>query len=74
MSNSRVMMEVERMQLPDSVSTMPIPMAANKQFIVAKEKSNLAAELQSRRLFWYKQELLKNMTAIWHLVTLINNQ
>lgn len=69
-ATARVMLPIKQLLLSSEYVTQPIPMAANKQFVLSKShKSNPAAEELSRKLFWYKEAILEKFSAQWLCVS-----
>ncbi|KAG2134424.1 TRAPP II complex [Suillus bovinus] len=64
-SMSRIMLPVKRFRLSDDQISQPIPTLSNRQFVVGKSKLSIEEERAQRELFWYREELLKIISARW---------
>jgi hypothetical protein len=66
---SRILLPLERLALGEEAD-QAIPLV-NKQFVVAKgPKPTLKEEQLTRQLFWYKEMMLRQISAIWTCVSL----
>ncbi|KAG2144925.1 TRAPP II complex [Suillus cothurnatus] len=54
----------KREQADDQIS-QPIPTLSDRQFVVGKSKLSIEEEQAQRELFWYREELLKIVSARW---------
>jgi hypothetical protein len=61
----RIVLPIPRVLLPASKSTSPIPTLTERQFVVSKLAASKAEEDLTRTLFWYREELLRLVTATW---------
>lgn len=44
---------------------MPIPSLTDRQYVVDKNKRSAHQVKAEREVFWYREELLKRVTATW---------
>jgi len=59
------MLPVKKFRLPDDLISQPIPTLSDRQFVVGKSKLSIEEEHTQRELFWYREELLKIISARW---------
>lgn len=64
-SMSRIMLPVRKFRLSDDQISQPIPTLSDRQFVVGKSKLSIEEEQAQRELFWYREELLKIVSARW---------
>lgn len=64
-SMSRIMLLVKKFRLSDDQISQPIPTLSDRQFVVGKSKLSIEEEQAQRELFWYREELLKIVSARW---------
>ena len=67
-STTRIPLPLPRFYLPPSISHAPIPSlnpATKRQFVVSSAPTSAAAERQAREAFWYREEILKHLSATW---------
>lgn len=64
-SMTRVMLPVKKFRLSDDQISQPIPTLSDRQFVVGKSKLSIEEEQAQRELFWYREELLKIVSARW---------
>lgn len=64
-SMSRIMLPVKKFRLLDDQVSQPIPTLSDRQFVVGKSKLSIEEEQAQRELFWYREELLKIVSARW---------
>ncbi|KDQ07911.1 hypothetical protein BOTBODRAFT_139417 [Botryobasidium botryosum FD-172 SS1] len=64
-ATSRVLLPLRRVSLPPSVTSQPIPMLSDRQFVVSKSHLSSAEESIQRELFWYREELFKCVRGRW---------
>lgn len=64
-SMSRIMLPVKKFRLSDDQISQPIPTLSDRQFVVGKSKLSIEEEQAQRELFWYREELLKIVSARW---------
>ena len=67
-TTARIPIPLPKIYLSPERSHAPIPVfnpATARQFIVSKNKHTPLEEIAIREAFWYREELLKNLTANW---------
>lgn len=64
-STARLVLPVRRMKLPEVTSTASIPSICERQFTVSQASLPLEKERIIREIFWYSQELFKNVRLFW---------
>lgn len=64
-SMSRIMLPVKKFRLSDDQISQPIPTLSDRQFVIGKSKLSIEEEQAQRELFWYREELLKIVSARW---------
>ncbi|OAX44681.1 hypothetical protein K503DRAFT_795305 [Rhizopogon vinicolor AM-OR11-026] len=64
-SMSRSMLPVKKFRLSDDLISEPIPTLSDRQFVVGKSRLSIEEEQAQRELFWYREELLKIISARW---------
>lgn len=65
-TTSRVIFPQKRIFLPDPYKAIPaIDPARQRQFVVSSGRVSAETERASRELFWYREEILKNLKARW---------
>lgn len=67
-TTSRLPVRLPKIYLPPSQAHAPIPSlnpATARQFVVSKTKSSIADEIALREAFWFREELLKRISARW---------
>lgn len=64
-SMSCIMLPVKKFRLADDQISQPIPTLSDRQFVVGKSKLSIEEEQAQRELFWYREELLKIVSARW---------
>ncbi|KAG1756741.1 TRAPP II complex [Suillus paluster] len=64
-SMSRIMLPVKKFRLSDDQISQPIPTLSDRQFVVGKSRLSIEEEQAQRELFWYREELLKIISARW---------
>ncbi|KAJ7774579.1 TRAPP II complex [Mycena maculata] len=64
-STSRVVFPIKKFILSEAHVSQPIPTLSDRQFIVTKSKLSKAQERAQRELFWYREELFKNLRGHW---------
>ncbi|KAJ6547608.1 TRAPP II complex [Mycena capillaripes] len=64
-STSRMVIPIKRFILSEAHISQPIPTLSDRQFIVTKSKLSKAQERAQRELFWYREELFKNLRGRW---------
>ncbi|KAM0753107.1 Trs120-domain-containing protein [Meredithblackwellia eburnea MCA 4105] len=67
-ATARLLVRLHRFTVSPECLASPIPSLAERQFVVSKIKTSEAEERQTRELFWYREELLKRLTATWNEV------
>jgi hypothetical protein len=63
------MLPVKKFRLSDDQISHPIPTLSDRQFVVGKSKLSIEEEQAQRELFWYREELLKIVSARWKEVS-----
>jgi len=63
------MLPVKKFRLLDDQVSQPIPTLSDRQFVVGKSKLSIEEEQAQRELFWYREELLKIVSARWKEVS-----
>jgi hypothetical protein len=53
------------LSLPKDVLDKPIPSLTERQYVVDKNKRSAHQVKAERELFWYREGLLKRVTATW---------
>jgi len=67
-TSTRIPIPLLQIYLPDSAAHASVPSlnpASRRQFIVSATKNTAEAERGTREAFWYREELLKCLTAQW---------
>ncbi|KAG1782538.1 TRAPP II complex [Suillus placidus] len=64
-SMSRIILPVKKFRLSDDQISQSIPTLSDRQFVVGKSKLSIEEEQAQRELFWYREELLKIVSARW---------
>ncbi|KAJ7046805.1 TRAPP II complex [Mycena alexandri] len=64
-STSRMVIPIKRFILSEAHISQPIPTLSDRQFIVTKSKLSKPQERAQRELFWYREELFKNLRGRW---------
>ncbi|TIA89509.1 hypothetical protein E3P81_02909 [Wallemia ichthyophaga] len=64
-STARLVLPVRRMKLREATSTANIPSLCERQFTVSQTSLPLKKERIMREIFWYSQELYKNVRLFW---------
>ena len=59
------MLPVKKFRLSDDLISEPIPTLSDRQFVVGKSRLSIEEEQAQRELFWYREELLKIISARW---------
>ncbi len=65
-----MILPLKKIQLPEEVTSQPIPMLSDRQFVVEKTKLSSEEDKLQRELFWYREELLKSVHGHWREVRL----
>lgn len=60
---------IDRLSLTHEELDRPIPVLAERQFVVAKVKRTKEEERAERELFWYREELLSRLDLSWNEVS-----
>jgi len=63
---------LQKIQLPEEVTSQAIPMLSDRQFVVEKTKLSSEEDKLQRELFWYREELFKGVRGHWREVRLIS--
>jgi hypothetical protein len=63
-----MLLPIKKIQLPEEVTSQPIPMLSERQFVVEKTKLSLEEDRLQRELFWYREELFKIVHGHWREV------
>jgi hypothetical protein len=66
------MLPVKKFRLSDDLISEPIPTLSYRQFVVGKSRLSIEEEQAQRELFWYREELLKIISARWKEVNHIS--
>jgi hypothetical protein len=66
------MLPVKKFRLSDDLISEPIPTLSDRQFVVGKSRLSIEEEQAQRELFWYREELLKIISARWKEVNHIS--
>jgi len=66
------MIPVKKFRLSDDLISEPIPTLSDRQFVVGKSRLSIEEEQAQRELFWYREELLKIISARWKEVNHIS--
>ena len=64
----RIPLPIPRVFLPSSKANSPIPILSNvnkRQFVVSATKTSPHSERRARQSFWYREEILKYVSATW---------
>ena len=61
----RVVLPIPRRSLPESILSQPIPNLSERQYVVDKAKKSVHQLQNERETFWYRDELLKPLSASW---------
>ncbi|GAA5969112.1 hypothetical protein JCM3765_002183 [Sporobolomyces pararoseus] len=64
----RMLARLDRLSLTHEEIDRPIPVLAERQFVVAKVKRTKEEERAERELFWYREELLSRLDLSWNEV------
>ncbi|KAI0273777.1 TRAPP II complex [Gloeopeniophorella convolvens] len=64
-SMTRMVLPLKKLQLHEEITTQPIPMLSDRQFVVDKTKLSSAEHKLQRELFWYREELFKCVRGRW---------
>ncbi|GAA5898275.1 TRAPPII-specific subunit TRS120 [Sporobolomyces salmoneus] len=64
----RMLVRLDRLSLTHEELDRPIPVLAERQFVVAKVKRSKEEERAERELFWYREELLSRIELSWNEV------
>ncbi|TIB11621.1 hypothetical protein E3P89_01952 [Wallemia ichthyophaga] len=64
-STARLVLPVRKMKLREATSTANIPSLCERQFTVSQTSLPLKKERIMREIFWYSQELYKNVRLFW---------
>ncbi|KAJ7632643.1 transport protein Trs120 or TRAPPC9 TRAPP II complex subunit-domain-containing protein [Roridomyces roridus] len=64
-STCRMIIPIKKFILSESHISQPIPTLSDRQFVVTKSKLSAAQERAQRELFWYREELFKNLRGRW---------
>ncbi|GAA5989707.1 hypothetical protein JCM5350_007364 [Sporobolomyces pararoseus] len=64
----RMLARIDRLSLTHEELDRPIPVLAERQFVVAKVKRTKEEERAERELFWYREELLSRLDLSWNEV------
>ncbi|WRT67660.1 uncharacterized protein IL334_004632 [Kwoniella shivajii] len=64
-ATERMILPLPRKSISQSLLSRPIPSLSSKQYIVDKEKKSDDRLKKERELFWYREELLNSIKAIW---------
>ncbi|KAJ7940592.1 TRAPP II complex [Mycena leptocephala] len=64
-STSRIVIPIKKFILSEAHISQPIPTLSDRQFIVTKSKLSKTQERAQRELFWYREELFKNLRGRW---------
>ncbi|KAJ7452373.1 TRAPP II complex [Mycena galericulata] len=64
-STSRMVIPIKKFILSEAHISQPIPTLSDRQFIVTKSKLSETQERAQRELFWYREELFKNLRGRW---------
>lgn len=70
--NVRMFVPIKRMDLDEQLLEQKIPSLRNKQFVVDK-KTPLAEQHFIKHSFWYKEEILKHLSAIWKVSSSVSS-
>ncbi|KAL7272815.1 hypothetical protein RUND412_004361 [Rhizina undulata] len=62
---SRIILPVKRIFLSNPTTAIPSLSASQRQFVVSSTKITAEQERQTRESFWYREEILKNLTGHW---------
>jgi len=62
---SSIMLPIKKFRLSDDLISQPIPTLSDRQFVVGKSRLSMEEEQAQRELFWYREELLKIISARW---------
>ncbi|CAG8526638.1 6126_t:CDS:10 [Ambispora leptoticha] len=69
-ATTRIILPIKRISLTENEIMKPIPSLFDKQFVVSKEpKGTKEQERLILSLFWYREFLLKKLTATWECPT-----
>lgn len=63
-----MLVRLDRLGLSHEELDRPIPVLAERQFVVAKVKRSQEEERTERELFWYREELLSRVQLTWNEV------
>ncbi|GAA5876487.1 hypothetical protein JCM16303_003552 [Sporobolomyces ruberrimus] len=64
----RMLVRLDRLSLTHEEVDRPIPVLAERQFVVAKVKRSKEEEREERELFWYREDLLSLVELSWNEV------
>ncbi|ORX40220.1 transport protein Trs120 or TRAPPC9 TRAPP II complex subunit-domain-containing protein [Kockovaella imperatae] len=64
-ATERLLIPLPRLSLPSSTTSQPIPSLSDRQYVVDKSTRTPAQIQEERQLFWYREELLKTVSATW---------
>lgn len=65
-----MILPLKKIQLPEEVTSLSIPMLSDRQFVVEKTKLSSEEDKLQRELFWYREELFKYVRGHWREVRL----
>lgn len=63
-----MLLRLARLHLSPEQLAKPIPSLTQRQFIVSKKNESASDERMKREMFWYREELLKRISASWNEV------
>lgn len=64
----RIVLPVRRFLLDAAKVGARIPALGDRQFVLSKAKLSEAEQLRMQTLFWYREELMGLVEAVWHEV------
>lgn len=67
-ATERLLIPFPRLSIPSSKLQDPIPSLSERQYIVDKRKQSEDTIQRTKELFWYREEMLKSLSASWREV------
>jgi hypothetical protein len=69
----RIIIPLPRLSLSKETLAKPIPALTDRQYVVAKTKKTAERLAHERELFWYREEMLRRVTASWVEVSVLKS-
>lgn len=68
-ATERLLIPFPRLSIPSSALEEPIPTLSDRQYVVDKRKKSEDVIRREKELFWYREEMLKLISATWREVS-----